>query len=131
MTASEAVAPEPASMDRWRNRAFGLSVLAALALLFALPQAGIGLGTAALAAVAVMGGGGALTLRASLDRLDDAKRRQRTRSIAIAGILFGLVVLFYAATIVRLGPNALRRETPVSGQSKPAMTDSCKRAGSC
>jgi hypothetical protein len=42
---------------------------------------------------------------------DDQERakRQRMRSIAIALSLVGLVVLFYVATIVRLGGNALNR----------------------
>ena len=37
------------------------------------------------------------------------ERRRRTRSIAIALVLAGLVVLFYIATIVRLGGNVLNR----------------------
>lgn len=40
---------------------------------------------------------------------DERLRRQRNRSIAIAFVLGALVLLFYAATIVRLGPNALRK----------------------
>ena len=36
-------------------------------------------------------------------------RRRRMRSIAIAISLLILVALFYAATIVHLGPNALNR----------------------
>lgn len=36
-------------------------------------------------------------------------RRQRLRSIAIALALAGLVALFYIATLVRLGANALNR----------------------
>ncbi len=36
-------------------------------------------------------------------------RRQRVRSIAIALALGGLVALFYIATLVRLGANALNR----------------------
>ena len=36
-------------------------------------------------------------------------RRQRMRSIAIAVALVVMAVLFYAATIVRLGSNALNR----------------------
>ncbi len=39
----------------------------------------------------------------------EAKRRQRMRSWAIAGVLLFLVVAFYAATIVRLGGNVLNR----------------------
>ncbi|MDX2263610.1 MAG: hypothetical protein NW215_01375 [Hyphomicrobiales bacterium] len=36
-------------------------------------------------------------------------RRQRVRSIAIALALVGVVILFYAVTIVRLGGNVLNR----------------------
>jgi len=37
------------------------------------------------------------------DADDERKRRQRKRSVAIAWILVGLVVLFFIVTIVRLG----------------------------
>lgn len=37
------------------------------------------------------------------------ERRQRMRSIAIALALAGLVLLFYLATIVRLGGNVANR----------------------
>lgn len=40
---------------------------------------------------------------------DEAKRRQRMRSWAIAGVLLFLVVAFYAATIIRLGGNVMNR----------------------
>jgi len=36
-------------------------------------------------------------------------RKRRTRSIAIALILVGLVVLFYAVTVVRIGGNIANR----------------------
>lgn len=39
----------------------------------------------------------------------EAKRRQRMRSWAIAGALLFLVLSFYAATIVRLGGNVMNR----------------------
>ena len=61
---------------------------------------------------------------------DERLRRQRTRSIAIAAMLGALVLLFYAATIVRLGPNALRKgqlgqPSPVvqvpKGETSPGM----------
>ncbi len=43
-------------------------------------------------------------------RLDpESARRRRTRSIAIAVALAGLVVLFYVVTIVRLGGNVASR----------------------
>jgi hypothetical protein len=45
--------------------------------------------------------------------MDDAdkerKRRQRMRSLAIAWILAGLVLLFFVVTIVRLGGNVALR----------------------
>lgn len=41
--------------------------------------------------------------------LPEAKRRERSRNLAIGLALAGLVALFYAATLVRLGPNALNR----------------------
>jgi uncharacterized membrane protein len=46
--------------------------------------------------------------RANVD-LDPMTRRQRTRNIAIAVALAGLVALFYLATLIRLGANALNR----------------------
>lgn len=46
--------------------------------------------------------------------MDDAdkerKRRQRMRSVAIAWILAGLVLLFFIVTIVRLGGNVALRQ---------------------
>ncbi|MEM1371656.1 MAG: hypothetical protein AAGG72_05450 [Pseudomonadota bacterium] len=40
---------------------------------------------------------------------EEKKRRQRHRSIAIAVALGAMVVLFYIATLVRLGGNVLNR----------------------
>ncbi len=40
---------------------------------------------------------------------DEARRRQRLRSIAIAWALFALVVMFFLVTIVRLGANVANR----------------------
>jgi hypothetical protein len=39
----------------------------------------------------------------------EAQRRQRMRSLAVALALAALVVLFYVATLVRLGGNVLNR----------------------
>jgi hypothetical protein len=39
----------------------------------------------------------------------EAQRRRRMRSIGIALVLGALVVMFYVATIVRLGGNVLNR----------------------
>jgi len=43
------------------------------------------------------------------DADDERKRRQRKRSLAIAWILVGLVVLFFIVTMVRLGGNVAVR----------------------
>jgi hypothetical protein len=40
---------------------------------------------------------------------EEQKRRRRARSIAIALVLGALVLLFYAVTIVKLGPGVLQR----------------------
>lgn len=40
---------------------------------------------------------------------DEQRRRQRGRSIAIAVVLAALVALFYAVTIVKLGPGVIER----------------------
>lgn len=40
----------------------------------------------------------------------ERKRRQRKRSVAIAWILAGLVLLFFIVTIVRLGGNVALRQ---------------------
>ena len=67
----------------------------------------------------------------------DRAKRQRSRSLAIAWALAILVVIFYAATMVRLGPNALRRDdfarTPESTPVQPATpgTAECQKAGTC
>ena len=43
------------------------------------------------------------------DERGEWERRRRMRSIAIALALVALVVLFYVATLVRLGGNVLNR----------------------
>lgn len=40
---------------------------------------------------------------------EQQKRQRRARSIAIAGVLGFLVLLFYVVTIVKLGPNVMNR----------------------
>jgi hypothetical protein len=40
---------------------------------------------------------------------EEAKRRQRLRSLAIAWALFALALLFFLVTIVRLGGNVANR----------------------
>ena len=68
----------------------------------------------------------------------DRAKRARTRSLAIAWALGILVIIFYAATMVRLGPNALRRddfakEPNSSAVPMPAEPDTaaCQKAGTC
>lgn len=39
----------------------------------------------------------------------EQKRRQRARSVAIALVLAGLVLLFYVVTLVKLGPGVMNR----------------------
>ncbi len=52
---------------------------------------------------------GETAVRAAGGGSDNGARRQRMRSIAIAVALAAMAVLFYAATIVRLGGNVLNR----------------------
>ena len=40
---------------------------------------------------------------------EEQRRRRRARSIAIALILAALALLFYAVTIVKLGPGVMNR----------------------
>jgi hypothetical protein len=49
------------------------------------------------------------TTKTGIVLTEEQKRRQRARSVAIALALGALVVLFYAITIVKLGPNVLTR----------------------
>ena len=50
--------------------------------------------------------------------LDERTRRQRHRNFGIGLALVALVSIFYIATIIRLGPNALRKDMyPTAGQS--------------
>jgi hypothetical protein len=48
-----------------------------------------------------------LVMNSDLDEERQRQKRQRMRSLAIALALGALVVLFYIATIVRMGGNAL------------------------
>jgi hypothetical protein len=45
----------------------------------------------------------------TMSGLTEAKRRERTRNLAIALALGGMALLFYLATMVRLGPNVFNR----------------------
>ena len=70
---------------------------------------------------------------------DDVKRRQKARSLAIALALVALVAIFYAATIVRLGPNVLNKDgfATVGAKKNIVIEDkskdlaACKKAGTC
>jgi hypothetical protein len=48
-----------------------------------------------------------LVMNSGADEEQQRLKRQRMRSVAIALALFALVALFYIATIVRMGGNAL------------------------
>ena len=50
-----------------------------------------------------------LVMNSDMDEERQRQRRQRMRSLAIALALGALVALFYIATIVRMGGNALNR----------------------
>ncbi len=70
---------------------------------------------------------------------EDAKRRQKARSLAIALALLALVAIFYAATIVRLGPNVLNKDgfATIGAKKNIVIEDkskdlvACKKAGTC
>lgn len=75
---------------------------------------------------------------------EERLRRQRMRSLAIGVGLAALVIVFYVATIVRLGPNALKKDgfaTPAASKAvggakggnvgAPEATAECKKAGTC
>lgn len=40
---------------------------------------------------------------------EDQLRRRRARNVAIAGVLVGLVILFYVLTLFKLGGNVANR----------------------
>ena len=69
----------------------------------------------------------------------DWGRRRKARSLAIALGLGALVVIFYAATIVRLGPNAVRKDglAEIGARKNFSVPDqaqdqaACKKAGTC
>jgi hypothetical protein len=45
---------------------------------------------------------------------DEQLKRRRRRSVAIALVLAGLAAIFYASTIVKLGPGAAKRSEIVT-----------------
>ena len=86
--------------DRAAKRLFGFSILYLFGLFAAL------LLERGLAGWSTERGGPGLVAD---DEQQEWERRRRMRSIAIALALAALVVLFYVATIVRLGGNVLNR----------------------
>lgn len=125
---------EGTQLGAWRSRAWIPAVVIALALVFAGSRLGVPPAVTVALAAAVFGIGIVISLRASFEHLDEAARRQRGRSVAIAAVLFALVALFYAATIVRLGPNALRKEgfsSPAKESTQVPAPTNCKQAGTC
>lgn len=75
-----------------------------------------------------------MTMPAEIPGSDEWQRRRKARSLGIALGLGALVVIFYVATLVRLGPNAIRKESFGAGPQKvlPANDPAiCKKAGTC
>ena len=131
-----------------RRSSTGLrSGLPAIAVMLAFLAAGLatgigagraqaaGLGLVVLGITLWLGTLSAAPTAPALGSDDERSRRQRHRSLAIALGLGGLVVIFYVATLVRLGPNALRKEgmlLPGTGNVIPATDPAvCKKAGTC
>lgn len=102
---------------------------------------GVGAGALQAAGLGLLGLGvtlwlGSLRAAPSSQPLDERTRRQRHRSLAIALALGALVVIFYAATIVRLGPNAIKKDGfgEIGGKNRvlpPGDPAICKKAGTC
>lgn len=51
----------------------------------------------------------AMTEKKGIVLTDAQKKSRRRRSVAIALVLAFLVILFYVVTIVKMGPNAMRK----------------------
>ena len=62
-------------------------------------------------------GEGKIEVGVTVELTDAQKRARRMRNLAIGGCLMGLVVVFYVATIVKIGPNMLRAQQ-TQGQSQ-------------
>ena len=109
MRGGQSIIAEDASVNGWQDRAWLIGSAAAAAVMAALLVVGVRFWVAAVMASLLVVAGGAVSTRSGLARLDEATRRQHVRSIAIGLILAALVVIFYAATIVRLGGNVMNR----------------------
>lgn len=62
-------------------------------------------------------GEGKIDTSATVVLSEAQKRARKMRNFAIGGCLFGLVAVFYIATIVKIGPNMMRAQQ-TQGQSK-------------
>ena len=100
---------EDNGLDAWQDRAWLIGLAAAATTMVAGYLMGASLWPLMLVAGAMILAGSAVSTRASLARLDEATRRRHTRSIAIGLVLAALVIIFYSATIVRLGGNVVNR----------------------
>ena len=111
-----------------------LGAIVAGGLLLLGTSRGLALGCGVVAIVGVLWIGSLLAAEPR-PAADERTRRQRQRSTAIALALGALVVMFYVATLVRLGPNALRKDglgQPGAGNKIPASDPLvCKRTGAC
>lgn len=77
----------------------------------------------------------------ALMAVDERTRRQRQRSLMIGLGLGALVVIFYVATLVRLGPNVVRKDGTGGVSPKNVIVEdeakkrageaACKKAGTC
>jgi uncharacterized membrane protein HdeD (DUF308 family) len=109
MTENSIISAEDASVTGWQDRGWVIGVASAVAAMIALTAIGLSFWVAALVAGLLFAAGGVVSTHTALARLDEATRRRHMRSIAIGLILAALVVMFYAATIVRLGGNVMNR----------------------
>ena len=109
MTGGQSIVAEDARVNGWQDRAWLIGSAGAAAMMAALLAVGARFWVAAVMASLLVVAGGAVSTRAGLARLDEATRRRHVRSIAIGLILAAMVIIFYAATIVRLGGNVMSR----------------------
>ena len=96
-------------MRSWQDRAWLMGLGAAVLVTLAGLSLGLRPWSLLVPALSALAVGAGLSINASLARLDETARKQRTRSIAIGLVLAALVAIFYAATIIRLGGNVMNR----------------------
>lgn len=109
MTGTVSGETEARPVDAWQERAWVLALALAGSILVFAAAFGVRPLVPSILAGLALAAGAVVSVRASLAKLDPAARRQRMRSIAIALVLASLVIMFYAATIVRLGGNVFNR----------------------